>query len=278
MSLRYWLDFFGEKTLKEASDVTLQEGFHEFLIDGKGLSRNSANRIVSIGKGAFNWAWKRGQLESCPYFLPVKQTTPPPPKGRPLEVEEVAKLLEASTQNHLRVFIIMMVATTARPDAVLDLTFDRCDLERRIIQLNPADRAQTKKYRPVVRMPVSIIPYMSEAIEANGEYVVSPDGQRVKSVRTTWRTTRAKAGLDDRVNAYSLRHTMARWLRSKSVPAWEVAAQLGHKTQELRTTEIYAPFDPNYLSQAVQAIDDFLCAVACELRVNSISESLTQDL
>ena len=40
--------------------------------------------------------------------------------------------------------------------------------------------------------------------------------------------------------------------------AWEVSAQLGHKKQELSITEIYAPFDPSYLSNAVEAIDAFL--------------------
>ncbi|MEE4378229.1 MAG: hypothetical protein V2J55_12075 [Candidatus Competibacteraceae bacterium] len=56
---------------------------------------------------------------------------------------------------------------------------------------------------------------------------------------------------------YSLRHTLTRWLRSQSVPAWEVAAQLGHRAPGTSTTEIYAPFDPAYLTQAVRAIDAY---------------------
>jgi len=39
--------------------------------------------------------------------------------------------------------------------------------------------------------------------------------------------------------------------------AWETAAQLGHKSREHRTTELYAPFDPDYLSTATVAIDAF---------------------
>lgn len=60
------------------------------------------------------------------------------------------------------------------------------------------------------------------------------------------------------MNPYSLRHTVARHLRASGVPAWEVSAQLGHKRKDLSITEIYAPFDPSYLSNAVAAIDLYL--------------------
>lgn len=72
------------------------------------------------------------------------------------------------------------------------------------------------------------------------------------------RWQRACCGLDDNVNPYSLRHTIGRYLRMKSVPPWEVAAQLGHKRADVATTEIYAPFDPAYLDKAVAAIDELL--------------------
>ena len=80
----------------------------------------------------------------------------------------------------------------------------------------------------------------------------------VRSVKKAWRQLRTNAGLDATVNPYSLRHTMARWLRAQSVPAWEVAAQLGHKQRDVSTTEIYAPFDPSFLRNACRAIDELL--------------------
>jgi len=58
---------------------------------------------------------------------------------------------------------------------------------------------------------------------------------------------------------------MARWLRTQNVPAFELSAQLGHKQLGASTTEIYAPFDPAYLSKSVKAIDAFFD----ELRVNT---------
>jgi len=269
LSLRYWLEFYGERTVEEASEIHLQEAFHEWLKVDKGLSVNSVSRTVSVGKTALNWAWKHGIINSVPYFKPVtKQASPP--KGRPLQIDEIKQLLAHAKSEHMKTFILSMIATTARPDAVLDLTFERCDYDHRLITLNPAGRQQTKKYRPTVKMPALYAEHLKALEEtANCEYVVDYHGQKIDSIKKAWQRLRNDAGFDKQVNAYSLRHTMARWMRSQGVPAWEVSAQLGHKQPDMTTTEIYAPFDPNYLSNAVEAINDYLSHFSCEMRVNS---------
>ncbi len=261
LSLRYWLEFHEDASVAAALDVTEQERFLDWLLNDKKVSQNTAQRVIGVGKTALNWAWKRGMLETVP-FIALPKRTASPPRGRPLEVEDIRKLLAAARSDHIRHFIYLMIATAARPDAVLDLTFSRCDFERRLITLNPEGREQTKKYRPVVRMPEEIVDYLKE-LKANSDsdYIINYHGSKVLSTKKAWRQLRKDAGLDDAVNPYSIRHTMARWLRSQSVPAWEVAAQLGHKQKDVSTTEIYAPFDPAYLSNAVKAIDVLLIQI-----------------
>jgi len=58
----------------------------------------------------------------------------------------------------------------------------------------------------------------------------------------------------------------------QGVPAWEVAAQLGHKAPDYSTTEIYAPFDPAYLSNATSAIAQFLKDLAAALGHQGLSK------
>jgi integrase len=43
--------------------------------------------------------------------------------------------------------------------------------------------------------------------------------KRVKEVKAAWRRVRAAAGLDGAVQPYSLRHTVARYLRASGVLA-----------------------------------------------------------
>lgn len=264
LSLRYWLYFHKEASVSEAADITQQERFHAWLLEDKNMNQHTVNRVVSVGKTALSWDWKRGIIQSTPYIMPVPRI-PSPPKGRPLEISEIVKLLNCAKSPHMRAFIILGLATGARPDAIFDLTYDRCNREDNIIVLNPPDRTQTKKYRPTVKLPKSLVPvidYLDDHSEC--EFLITYKSKNVSSVKHAWRLLREEAGLDASVTPYSLRHTVARWLRKQSVPAWQVAAQLGHKRREFSTTEIYAPYDPSYLDNAIAAIDKLLQTISCE--------------
>lgn len=267
-SLKYWLEFFGEKTVEEAGSAQEQEAFRAFLFS-KGKKPSSVSRVLSAGRAAINRAWKRGEIKAAPFIpdVPKKGRDESQPRGRPLEVAEMAALLDATRHPHLQRFMLFMIAAAARPDAIRDLTIGRCDLDSRLIILNPDGRKQTSKFRPTVRMPESIVPLV-ETLKAKGPdfYIVGFGNKPVASVKSGWRTARAKAGLDDQVNPYSIRHTMARWMRKEGVPAWEVSAQLGHKRQEMSITEVYAPYDPAYLEAAQRAIDSFFA----QLRAKSV--------
>ena len=191
--------------------------------------------------------------------MPTLPQKAAPPKGRPLNVEELGQLLKHVRHQHVLDFIWLMLGTAARPDAIYELTLAQCDMENRLIDLNPAGRDQTKKYRPVVKMPEMLVPLIERRKqEGDCAHLIAFEGRPIKSIRKAWRQLRKDADLGEQVNPYSLRHSMARWLRSQSVQDWEVSAQLGHKKRGMSTTEIYAPFDPTYLSQSVAVIDKLL--------------------
>lgn len=267
LSLDYWLTFFGDACVADLGHIEEQERFHHWLMD-KGMKATTVSRVLVAGRAAVNRAWKRGEIASAPFIHNVAQDEreSAPPRGRPMEVEEIARLVEAAKQPRLRRFIVFMLATAGRPDAIRELTVDRCEIKARVIRLNPRMRAQTTKYRPTVRMPESIVPLVRSLRDTSGITHVVGGKRYVHSVRTAWRRARADAELDEQVNPYSLRHTMARRLRMEGVSAWEVSAQLGHKRSDLSITEIYAPYDPTYLKDAARAIDSFFA----ELRANCV--------
>ena len=277
-TLRYWLEFHKDSSVLEATQQIRQEEFRRWLSVDKGLSAASVRKSLIIGKSALNWAWKRGEISQVPYIELVKPPKPEP-KGRPLEIREVAELMRRSKDHHVSVLIAFMLGTAARTAAILELNLQQVDDERGLIMLNPEGRAQTKKYRPTVRLPQQLEPYIRARKNRNAfEPLICYRSSGVASVKTAWNSIRKESKLAGNVQTYSFRHTMARWLRMKGVPAWEVASQLGHKTPEYSTTEIYAPYDPAHLSHAVEAIDDFLGQVACELRVKNLSEHLKKSM
>lgn len=274
--LRYWIEFHDTATLQEAGDMQRQEEFRHWLVEKKGLSLSSVRKVITTGKSAMNWAIKRGELQPpLPYIENVK-VPDPEPKGRPLEVEEVAKLLSHAEHHHLRLFLLLLIGTVGRPQAMFELEFNRIDFKRRIIDLNPKGRTQTNKVRPLIKLPETLVPVLErEKDKGLHERVITYEGKPIREIKTAWRKMRTKAGMDDKTLPYSIRHTMARWMREQGVPAYEVSETLGHRTRDYRVTSIYTGYSADYQKNAVKAIDLFFYQIAYKLRVSSVDELMT---
>ena len=254
-SCAYWVEFFGDASIAEATKPPRLDAFIAYLT-AQGHATAYVQRILGVGKAALRRAWQRGEIASAPYIPSVKVEYGEP-LGRPLKVPELAALLTAAP-DHLRLMLMILIGTACRPEAALQLTGAQLDFEDRLIDLNPRGRAQTKKFRPVVKMPDALGTTLLHAPEGR---LITFRGQPVIKINKAWRGMRQAAGLEGDVNPYSVRHTVARWMRQHGVPAWEVAAQLGHKSRDYRTTELYAAFDPAYLTNAVRAIDGLFDAL-----------------
>lgn len=162
------------------------------------------------------------------------------------------------SSGYMRTYVLLLAGTGARPEALLQLTWERIDLESGIITLNPPGRAQTKKRRPTLRVCEAMRGYLAdlhaELKPEPGAALVSPNGRVLGSVKKAWRTIRSDAELDGAVQPTSFRHTIARWMRSHSVSPWEVAAFLGHRMPGYNVTETYAHADPNHMLASREAL------------------------
>ena len=88
-----------------------------------------------------------------------------------------------------------------------------------------------------------------------------------------WRMTRADAGLDGRVTPYSIRHGMAREMRKRKVPTEQISLFLGHlPSGSAATTSIYAPYDPDFLADAKEAIENVMAEVRKHLKRAQIDQ------
>jgi hypothetical protein len=226
IELRYWSDFF---TTDMVIDLTpaRQEAFIEHL-RGLGHSTGYISRILSTGRAAIRRAHKRGEVLATPFIADVETSEDrriKDPKGRPITVEELAALFDAARHPHVFMFLLLACCTLARPDAILDLTVFQRDREAGTINLNPAGRRQTKKYRPTVLEAKALTPWLDQTTT---EHFVAWQDRRLKCIKTAWRRLRADAELDERVTPYSIRHTMAREMRRRRVPLEQRQAFLGH--------------------------------------------------
>lgn len=183
-------------------------------------------------------------------------------KGRPISVGEMAKLFAAATEPNLFIFLLLLANTLARPGALFDLRRQQFDADHNLLNLNPKGRKQNKKHRPIVPVTSTLRPWLELVIDPQGYYIHRLDSYaRIYSLDPAWNRMRNKAGLHD-VTPYSFRHGMSRELRKRRVPLEEIKLFLGHKPLGSdKTTEIYAPFDPDYCTNAREAIDDVMSQI-----------------
>lgn len=254
LSNRYWLEHFGDVPAKQASGYEAVTGLKQFL-KRKGFGDNYVNRILSVGRAALVRAYERGLIKDPPIIKGIRGARGQA-KGRPMELDEIRQMLDGP--EHLRRFVLLSLATGARPDAVLGLAWDQVDFGGGVLRLNPAGRSQTKKRRADVPMCDAIRDLLLGWGPSEGP-VISFRGKAIARIKTTWEKQRD--GLAEGANPYSLRHTVARWLRAKSVPVWEVAALLGHKMPSHNVTEMYAAADPKHMEATKIALDALLRAV-----------------
>ena len=273
IALRLWSEFFAGNVVSELTQEKI-EAFIDWL-RGKDYSNGYINRTLAPGRAALNRAVKRQELKSAP-FIPALE--PGEPRDVRLNQNEVAALFDVCEEPHLLMFLMLAFNTLSRPAALLELKKDQIDFEKRLIDLNPPGRKQTKKFRPTVPITNALLPWLEKADEGN---LVSYWGKPIKSVRRGFSAIRDRAGLGKKVSPYAIRHTMAIELRSRGVPPWEVAGILGHRSGGYNTTEIYAKYDPDYLSKSVVAIDAYFAEIRervkrpldptrLELRANSV--------
>ena len=248
-ALGKWLDYWKEASVGDLA-VERQEAFVKHLED-LGIKRSTIQRTINIGKAAISRAFKRGELTTMPFILSVT-VKGHPPKGRPMDVAEIARIYRESA-SHLQTYIRWMVGTAARPEAIINLRSEQVEWTNGVIHLNPEGREQNKKHRPIVKLPPILA---GDAFEG---WLVTHRGEHPGSVKTAWKAAVRRAKLDEECRPYSLRHTAARWMRLHGVPAEEVAQQLGHR--RLGTTGVYTEYDPQYLKAACQALDNLTCQI-----------------
>ena len=188
------------------------------------------------------------------YHVPVPQA--PPGRDYWITRQEAARLVRETRRDkrsrlHLPLYTLIALYTGQRRSAVLELQWRQIDLIGGTIDFNPPGRKQTKKRRPVIPVPPSLLAHLRRAHKrASSPYVIAYNGESVKGVKTGFNSAASRAGVPD-CTSHTLRHTAGTWMAQRGVPFWEIAGYLGHSVQ--RTSELYAHHSPEHLRKAVAA-------------------------
>ena len=182
--------------------------------------------------------------------------------------QELGKWIDAIEEEDDFRFVMIMLNTCARNEAIFDLDLSKqADFEFGTIDLNPPGRRQTKKRRPVIRMTTNlagwfqywdvdkpITQYQDTVEKRLNRLGKTPElGEDGKPVRPDLK-------MPD-MTCYTLRHFMATNMRRVSFPVSKEQRSkwLGHTVKEgSRTTDWYEKFDPDYLEEPMRATDEIM--------------------
>lgn len=215
-----------------------------------GVSPGTTHTELTYLRAALAYAVKEQWLQQAPY-IPVPQK--PGPREHYLTREEAQKLLNAASMPHAKLFIRLALSTAGRASALLELTWDRVDVDVRRIDLRDPNRPRTRKGRARVPINDSLLEALIEAKKgATSPYVIEWGGERVMSVKKGVAAAARRASV--KCSPHVLRHTAAVWMAEDGVPIQQIAQYLGHN--DSRTTErVYARFSPDYLREAAKALN-----------------------
>ena len=125
------------------------------------------------------WAEKRSLIDRAPY---LGATVGPTAKGAtPVTREQCRKIIGAATVPHIKLYVVLALATGARNAALLELTWDRCDFERGLVDLRNPDICRPHKGRAIVPMNRAARAALLEAKDgALSDYVIEWAGKCVR--------------------------------------------------------------------------------------------------
>ena len=242
------LPYFGSL---RPDQITIQD-CRKYLADRIAAGRKIGSVHTELGhlRSAMKWANKVRLISHVPAIeLPPK----PDSDVRPLSDNEVRAILDGCVAPHVRLAVVLLLATGARISAVLDLTWERIDFERGVIDLRLTDGV-TRKGRAVVPMNRMARAALESAYAARtSDYVVEWAGGRIKSIRKGYSAALTRAGLSE-VSIHQIRHSVAVRMLAAGQTIEAVAQFLGHSNTAI-TYRTYARFMPEHLADAAEILN-----------------------
>jgi integrase len=236
---------------------------HKYAFDRENENEPASTATIynelSLIRTIINWGDKRSLVKK----VFVWRGREPEARERVITIEQFQALLAACDHPHVKLFVVIAISTGARRQAILELTWDRVDFEKRTVDFRVLRKVSvldtsSKKGRAKVDMNEFLYEELLQAKRwARTDYVVEWAGRPVKSVKKALAKAFKKAGIEGEYNgSHLLRHSLATWVADAGHELRIVQRLLGHKN--IISTQRYAKHQTGYLTPAVSVVDKVL--------------------
>lgn len=243
--------FFGAA---QPRHVTIEMSKSYIQLHRKKQSDGTTRRELGTLRAAFEFGRRHKWYENSPS---VEMPVAPEGRQRWLTRAEAEKLIAACKSPHIKAYMALGIHTGARKGAILDLTWDRVNMETGRIFFTRPGRPTSKKRRTIVPINATLRAVLEEtAILAQSDWVVEWRDGPVLNIKHAFNDAVEAAGLDEtegRVTPHVLRHTCAAWLLQGGRSFAETAAFLGDSEKMIRN--VYGHHHPDWLRDAANALE-----------------------
>ncbi len=217
-------------------------------------SNATIKKSLDIFAAALNHAEKDGWIIKAPH---IEKPTPPIARQAWMNEKQVKIWLNNCKTPHVKLFALLALHTLSRKTAILELTWDRVDLDKMRIDFNKPGMLPTKKRR--VDAPIEsgeLYNALEEAREAaQSNYVIEYKDKGIADIDKAFNRVSNLDAVDmDWVTTSVMRHTGATLLSSKGVSLHKIAALMNDTYQTVEKN--YAKFHPDHLQDAVKELGE----------------------
>jgi integrase len=226
------IPFFGCMVLTEIKPVDV-ESFRaqRRKRDGTAPCLQTINNDHIVLKHCLNVAIRRGLMVTNPASA-VPLPDPHNERDRVLSQEEWMRLYEVA-KPHLKPVLLLAYQLGQRFSEIINLTWDRVDLQRGFISLRAMD-TKTKKPRRVPLTPVvkATLHDLAKVRSLTTPNVFLYEGKPLKGVKRAFRTALKEANIQD-FRFHDLRHCASTNLRRAGVDTATAMRIVGHKSEKM---------------------------------------------
>jgi integrase len=254
--VRYQLiPFFGGVVLTEIKPVDV-ESFRaqRKKRDGTAPCLQTINNDHIVLKHCLNIAIRRGLIVTNPASA-VPLPDPHNERDRILSEEEWTRLYGAA-KPHLKPVLLLAYHLGQRFGEIVNLTWDRVDLQRGFITLRAVD-TKTKKPRRIPLTPAvkATLHDLAKVRSLTTGHVFLYEGKPIKQLSRTFRTALREAGIKD-FRFHDLRHCASTNLRRAGVDTATAMRIVGHKSEKM--WKRYNAMEESDLLKAASKLDTYL--------------------
>jgi integrase len=227
----------------------------------EGVKLSTVRRELRLFCAAINFVKIEFDLDTLPNPVSKLSLSTGEPRVRWISRHEAASLIqeaERAKRPHLPVFIRLALNTGCRRGELLNLEWDRVDMEHQKILLEARHtKARKRRTVPLNDDALHALKRIQEWQHEHGlvtPWVFGWEKGKITTIKTSWTTALKRSGIKD-FRVHDLRHTFASWLVMQGESIYVVKELLGHAS--VTQTEIYAHLAPSQTREAVQRLLSF---------------------